>query len=133
METPDKEAVQVADNAQQLAALVTEMRALYAELHAPRGLARWLSRWVKAIETDPSIQAAIHKYSSYWWLLNFPVVGFLFFATPHIWMTVGLLMNTFYSLYANFATDYGALSAAQASLHAIEAVKTANKSNQEKT
>ena len=112
---------------QQLAALVTELRALYTELHAPKGLSLWLSRWVKSIETDPAVQATIHRWSSYWWIINFPIVAFLFFATPHLWITVGLFLNTFYSLYANFATDYGALSAAQASMHAKEAVSAANK------
>jgi hypothetical protein len=127
------EALLPQQNQQELSALVAEMRALYAEMHAPRGLSLWLSKWVKSIETDPKVQAAIHRWSSYWWLLNFPVVAILFFGTPHIWMTVGLLMNTFYSLYANFATDYGAWSAAQASLHAMEAVKTAADSNKEKS
>jgi hypothetical protein len=116
----------------ELAALVSEMRALYSELHAPKGLSLWLSRWVKSLETDPAVQAAVHKWSSVWWIINFPVVAIMYFGFPHAWITVGLLMNTFYSLYANFATDYGSLSAAQASLHAKEAIQAAN-DNKEKS
>lgn len=81
----------------------------------------WLKHVVKGLEEDPAVQAKVHKVASYWWVINFPIVAFLFFGMPHVWITVGLLMNTFYSLYANFATDYGALSAAQASLYAKQA------------
>lgn len=81
----------------------------------------WLRHLVKGLEDDPGVQAAVHKWACVYWLINFPVIAVLYFCYPSVWVGVGLLVNTFYSLYANFATDYGALSAAQASLRVSEA------------
>jgi hypothetical protein len=78
----------------------------------------WLRHLVAGLEDDPAVQARIHKWACVYWLANFPVIGVLYFFYPHTWIALGLLVNTFYSLYANFATDYGGLSAAQASMHA---------------
>lgn len=70
---------------------------------------------IQQFESDARFQARIHLVGTYFWLFNFPFVGYMFFYRPHAWLAVGLVLNTFYSLYANFSTDYGALSAAQAS------------------
>ena len=65
-------------------------------------------RIIDQFEHDAKFQAKLHLVASYYWLANFPVIGWMFFFAPPIWLKVGLLLNTFYSLYANFATDYGA-------------------------
>lgn len=84
----------------------------------------WLRYLVAGLEDDPAVQARVHKWACVYWIINFPVIAVLYFAYPATWLALGLLVNTFYSLYANFATDYGGLSAAQASMHA-EAASTA--------
>ena len=74
----------------------------------------WLRHFIKDLETNPDTQLKVHLYASWYWLVNFPIIAVFFFIFPHIWVALGLLVNTFYSLYANFATDYGAVSAALA-------------------
>lgn len=69
---------------------------------------------MRQFEEDGKFQARIHLVMTYYWMLNFPVIGYLYFFQPKKWITLGLLINTFYSLYANASTDYGALSAALA-------------------
>jgi hypothetical protein len=78
------------------------------------GRYRWLKVFFKDLETNPKTQAKIHVWAVCYWLINFPIILGLFFFAPGIWVSLGLLVNTVYSLYANLATDYGALSAAQA-------------------
>ena len=81
----------------------------------------WLKHVVKDLEDNPRMQARVHLYACWYWLANFPIIAVLFFAFPHLWIAIGLFLNTFYSLYANLATDYDGLSSSQASLHATEA------------
>lgn len=70
------------------------------------------------LEFDPTTQWRLHRRMAWYWLANFPVVAVLFFGYPRLWVGVGLLLNTFYSLYANFATDFGAIPASYAAIKA---------------
>lgn len=98
-----------------------------AVLHRPVIMRHgWLKVFFKDLESNPQTQANIHKWASVYWLANFPIILSLFFFAPHLWLALGLLVNTVYSLYANLATDYGALSAAQASLYVKEATALSN-------
>jgi hypothetical protein len=81
----------------------------------------WLKHLIRGLETDARLQARVHLVACWYWLANFPVIAVLFFLFPHLWIAIGLFLNTFYSLYANLATDYDGLSSSQASLHAQEA------------
>ncbi len=38
----------------------------------------------------------------------------LFFFTPGLWLKLGIFITLVYSIYANLATDHGAMSAAEA-------------------
>lgn len=111
--------------------ILAEFERLHARLdahYAPplrRPHHSWLRRVVKGLEDDPKVQVRIHKWACVYWLVNFPIVAFLFFGLPSAWVYVGLLLNTFYSLYANLATDYDGLSSSQASLHARKAAELA--------
>ena len=105
--------------------MLAEVRALRAHLHRPAVRHLWLRHFVKGLETDPEVQAKVHKWACVYWAANFPIVALLFFGFPHVWIAVGLLVNTFYSLYANLATDYDGLSSSQASAHAREATAAA--------
>jgi hypothetical protein len=98
--------------------LLTEVRTLRArmeEIHVlgiPRH--RWLKIFIGDLETNPHAQYRVHLYGVIYWLVNFPAVVALFLFAPGIWLKAGIFITLLYSLYANFATDYGAMSAAMA-------------------
>lgn len=75
---------------------------------------RWLRIVIKDLETNPHSQYKVHLWGMWYWVANFPAVTALFFLAPGLWVKVGLLVTLIYSIYANFATDYGAMSAAMA-------------------
>ena len=77
----------------------------------------WLKpflKFLKDAEDDAATQIKIHRISIRFWIVNFVVASFVFFALPDIWNAYSLYYLTSLSLYANFATDYGALIASQA-------------------
>ena len=69
---------------------------------------------VTALESDPDVQYKVHRWGAIYWLANFPVFAYLFFFARGFWDTTGVFVILIYSLYANLATDYGAMSAALA-------------------
>jgi hypothetical protein len=75
----------------------------------------WLRFVVKDLETNPRTQYKVHLYGAVYWLVNFPLVTLLFFYEPALWLKLGIFITLVYSIYANFATDYGGMSAAMAS------------------
>ncbi len=76
---------------------------------------------VKALEEDPNVQLKFHLFFSYLWLLNMVSATIVFFAFPHFWSKYSLFYILFVSLYANFATDYDAVSASMAAREAMRA------------
>lgn len=74
-------------------------------------------------EHDPAVQLKYHRRMIIFWMINFPVIGILFFGFSSIWVKLGLLVNTFYSLYANWDTEVGAAHGSYASLKAEEISK----------
>jgi hypothetical protein len=79
-----------------------------------RGGASWLKFVIKDLETNPHTQYRVHYYGVLYWLINFPAVILLFIFAPGLWLKAGILITLIYSIYANFATDYGSMSAAMA-------------------
>jgi hypothetical protein len=75
----------------------------------------WLRLVIKDLETNPRTQYKVHLYGVVYWLANFPLVIALFFFEPALWLKLGVFITLMYSIYANFATDYGGMSAAMAS------------------
>lgn len=73
-----------------------------------------LAKDKQRFETDTKLQLRIHQIASYVWIVNFFVALFVFFAFPGFWAHASVLYLVLVSLYANFATDYGAVSAALA-------------------
>jgi hypothetical protein len=74
----------------------------------------WLGLFIKDLETNPHTQYKVHFYGVIYWLINFPLVIALFFGLPSLWLKLGIFITLMYSIYANFATDYGSMSAAMA-------------------
>lgn len=97
---------------------LTEIKALHAKLDRLERMSTsrhgWLKIFIHDLEYNPKTQFKVHFYAALYWLANFPVILFLFFVFPEVWLQVGLLVTLVYSIYANLATDYGAMSAALA-------------------
>jgi E3 ubiquitin-protein ligase DOA10 len=69
----------------------------------------------RRIEGDPVLQYKIHKFMARVWLtITLPLLAFAIFF-PHVWLVVGIAYVMVASNYANWATDSGAMSAANAS------------------
>lgn len=77
-------------------------------------LGRALAKDKRRFETDVKLQLKIHQIASYVWIVNFVLAVIVFFAFPGLWAHASVLYLVLVSLYANFATDYGAVSAALA-------------------
>ena len=66
------------------------------------------------LETNPDTQYKVHRWGAVYWIFNFPLIIWLFFFHQDIWLKVGVFITLIYSIYANLATDYGAMSSAMA-------------------
>jgi hypothetical protein len=100
-----------------LIAEVRQLRAEVARLHAvqaPVRMHRWMMLFMKDLSTNPYTQYKVHKWGAIYWLINFPLICALFFFTPGLWVKLGIFITLIYSIYSNLATDYGAMSAAEA-------------------
>jgi hypothetical protein len=99
--------------------LLEEVRALRAQLTHPHSLGMrhgWLKLVIHDLEYNPKTQYRVHIAAAYFWILTATPILLLFFGFPEQWLQWGVLITLLYSLYANFATDYGAASAALAAI-----------------
>jgi hypothetical protein len=99
--------------------VLAELHILEAEIRHLKTIALiprngFLRLFVRDLETNPHAQFSVHKWGMWYWVINFPAVTVLFFFSPAIWLRWGLYITLIYSIYANFSTDYGAMSAAMA-------------------
>src|ERR1700730_1323110 len=95
----------------QLRADVARLHAAHTAVHIRHG---WMSLLVKDLSTNPYTQYKVHMWGAIYWLIKFPLICRLFFFTPTLWLKLGIFITLLYSIYANLATDYGAMSAAEA-------------------
>jgi len=72
------------------------------------------------LEYDPEFQTTFHIRMAYFWLINKVVAVTIFIVFPGFWARASVLYLVIVSLYANFATDYGAASASEASEHTAD-------------
>lgn len=103
-----------ADAIAELRLLRAEIAAFRAQRNAAMMRHGWMSHFIKDLETNPKTQYKVHLYGAIYWIINFPLVAALFFGEPTLWLKWGIFITLVYSIYANFATDYGAMSAAMA-------------------
>jgi hypothetical protein len=94
--------------------LRAEVSALRVEHHREHIRHGWLRLFIRDLETNPHTQYKVHLWGVIYWLINFPLVTLLFFFEPTLWLKTGIFITLIYSIYANFATDYGSMSAAMA-------------------
>lgn len=69
--------------------------------------------FIKNVDENPKVQSRIHTAGFYYWTINFPLITYLFFGQPHLWLKYGLFITLIYSIYANWTSDYTGMSAAQ--------------------
>jgi hypothetical protein len=108
----DRIAAEIASLTSQIGRIEAEIKRLQ-QISMGRN-ASWLRVVARNLETDPHAQYTVHRWGVYFWLANFPAVIVLYVFAPRLWLSVGILITLVYSVYANLATDYGAMSAAMA-------------------
>lgn len=74
----------------------------------------WVKHFIHDFESNPQTQYKIHMAFTYVWLLNMALALSVYMFAPGLWSKASVLYLVLVSLYANFATDYGAVSAAEA-------------------
>jgi len=106
--------------ADQIRSLQADLRATRTEVTRLAVLARpdirhgWVGHIAKDLATNPDTQYKVHLYGVVYWLINFPVIVYLFVFQRSAWDAIGIFITLIYSVYANLATDYGAMSSATA-------------------
>jgi len=93
------------------------LRVQVARLHRPAVRHGWLSVVIKDLETDPQTQYKVHLWAVRIWLVNMLAAVIVFAVAQGVWARISVLYLVIVSLYANAATDYGAMSAALAVQH----------------
>lgn len=78
----------------------------------------WAYRLVDRLQWDHELQIRFHRWAIVFWALNVPVAVALLVLAPGVWLRFSVLYVLLLSLYANADTDYDAMSAAEAALHA---------------
>lgn len=69
---------------------------------------------LRKLEGDPATQYRMHRLAARFWLLNFAVVTAVYLLAPGVWRSASVLYLVWISLYSNWSTDAGAMSAADA-------------------
>jgi hypothetical protein len=75
---------------------------------------------VHKLEYDPKAQFEFHRRMSFFWVSNFLGVLIVYAFFGGIWAKLSVLYLVLVSLYANFATDYGAMPGSHAAIKADE-------------
>jgi hypothetical protein len=75
---------------------------------------RWVKHIIKDFEYNPVTQYKVHLFAMWVWTASMVTVVCVFTLANHFWQIVSVLYLVLISLYANWATDYGAMSAALA-------------------
>jgi hypothetical protein len=100
--------------------ILEEIKRLNARLdHMHRRNMRhgWLRHILHDLEYNPETQYKVHIRASYFWAVNLVVALILQIFFNDLWDNIAIFYVAVVSLYANFATDYGAASAALAAMH----------------
>ena len=97
----------------------------------------WVRVLIRDVEGNPQTQYKIHRFAMRFWLANAVVAVIVFTFAPGVWAEVSVLYLVLVSLYANWSTDFGAMSAAEAaaegsvSEYTVEADATAERLHQD--
>jgi hypothetical protein len=78
----------------------------------------WIRHFVKDFEYNHLWQFRFHLVMMTFWILNAAAGTVVLILWPAEWVKVGVFYVFLLSIYANWDTDYDAVSASQAALHA---------------
>lgn len=78
----------------------------------------WVRHLVHDFEYNHRFQFRFHLAAMLFWIANLLAGTAVVFFAPQLWVKVGVYYVFLLSIYANWDTDYDAVSAAQAALHA---------------
>lgn len=84
---------------------------------------RWIRRLVDDFEGNPEFQVRFHLVAMLFWIANAVVGTVILITLPRLWVAIGVFYVFLLSIYANWDTDYDAVSAASAFLHAKRAAE----------
>ncbi len=76
-----------------------------------------LKSLIRDFEENPATQVRFHWIMMIFWMFNALAGAVCLVLWPAEWVKIGVFYVFLLSIYANWDTDYGAVSAAQASLH----------------
>jgi hypothetical protein len=76
-----------------------------------------IAQIARRFNADPHFQYKLHLIATYVWLLNMLVAASVFVFAQGFWARFSVFYLVLISLYANFATDYGAVPASEAAIH----------------
>lgn len=79
---------------------------------------RWVRSVIEDFETNPQTQFNFHRYAMYFWVANAIAAVVLFTAFRQVWDTIAVFYVLAVSLYANWDTDFDAMSASGAWMEA---------------
>ena len=74
-----------------------------------------LGRAARRFNGSPTFQYKLHLVGTIFWVINFPVITFIYFATPGFWHKFSIFYLALITFYGNFSTDYCGVSDAEAS------------------
>ena len=83
----------------------------------------WIKLFVKNFEYNHLFQFKFHLWMMSFWMVNVAVGTVILFLWPAEWLRIGVYYVFLLSLYANWDTDYDAVSASQAALHSQQAMR----------
>ena len=79
----------------------------------------WARHVIKEFETNPEVQFRFHLCAMLFWIVNLVVGTCIMFLDGRLWLQVGVFYVFALSIYANWDTDYDAVSASLAAKHAL--------------
>jgi hypothetical protein len=68
--------------------------------------------WLSRLEGNPATAYKFHRFMSRFWMANIVIVVAIYFVLPKVWSNASILYLALISIYANYSTDAGAMSAA---------------------
>lgn len=89
-----------------------------------RSIRTLIGRAVKNFETNADFQIRFHLVAMIFWICNAVVGTVVAVMWPALWVQIGVLYVFLLSIYANWDTDFDAVSAASAFKHAKTAATT---------
>jgi hypothetical protein len=88
--------------------------------HPLTQLVKLFKRDIEELDNDPNVQLKIHTVGFWYWTINFPLIAYMFFFLPAIWLKWGLFITLIYSIYANWTSDYTGMSSAQSVINTTD-------------